>query len=244
MRGVVLAFISASILSTDNPPIPLPPIPGAAVGIKEQLPDYQEAFEYYKPTKGRFEKICKAYGQDPQFVAAIVYPEITRYSQVKDFLETKGLEMLYISGGCASADFSIGMYQMKPSFAETLELKIVETPALAAHFGDLFGYDSKEVQRQREERLRRLDTPAWQARYACAFVALMGQLYPSQLFDNEFDRLKFYASAYNLGIEASPQKIKDWQEVRAFPYGSKFRIPQCSYARAAEGAYRYLGQVH
>ena len=49
---------------------------------------------------------------------AIFFPELIRYSFIRDLLETTALEYLYIENGKNYADFSIGRMQMKPSFIE------------------------------------------------------------------------------------------------------------------------------
>ena len=58
-------------------------------------------------------------------LAAILFPELIRYSVYKDFFETQALELLYIDYGKKTADFSIGRFQMKPSFAEAVEAYIL-----------------------------------------------------------------------------------------------------------------------
>jgi hypothetical protein len=51
---------------------------------------------------------------------AVVFPELTRYSYIRDVAETAALELSYILGG--DVDFSIGKMQMKPSFAAQIEV--------------------------------------------------------------------------------------------------------------------------
>lgn len=52
---------------------------------------------------------------------AIVSPELIRWTAFKDFFETTALELLYVKKGKTYADFSIGHFQIKPSFVEQLE---------------------------------------------------------------------------------------------------------------------------
>ena len=63
------------------------------------------------------------------FVTAIVYPELLRYNYIQDFIETSGLELIYMRYGAKTADFSIGHFQMKPSFAEHIEKYIEKNAA-------------------------------------------------------------------------------------------------------------------
>ena len=55
-----------------------------------------------------------------QFAIAIVFPELVRYSALRDKIEISILKTLYINLGEEYADFSVGPFQMKPSFAESV----------------------------------------------------------------------------------------------------------------------------
>lgn len=55
-----------------------------------------------------------------QRLQAIVFPEIMRYNGLKDGIETESLRTLYVQFGEDYADFSIGLFQMKPCFAQQL----------------------------------------------------------------------------------------------------------------------------
>ncbi len=52
---------------------------------------------------------------------SIVLPELIRWNALQDIMETTALELLYVEKGKDGADFSIGYFQMKPSFIENLE---------------------------------------------------------------------------------------------------------------------------
>ena len=52
------------------------------------------------------------------FIYSIVAPEITQYSFIRNTLESYTLNVLYVQYGRAYADYSIGFFQMKPSFIE------------------------------------------------------------------------------------------------------------------------------
>lgn len=66
---------------------------------------------------------------------SIVAPEVSQYSQVADFLEMRALGISYLNNG--SADFSVGFFQMKPSFVEELEKKIAANRSLKAKYAAL-----------------------------------------------------------------------------------------------------------
>ena len=52
---------------------------------------------------------------------AVVFPEIVRYSDLEDLIQIRALKVLYVQYGRKYADFSVGHFQMKPSFIEQLE---------------------------------------------------------------------------------------------------------------------------
>lgn len=66
----------------------------------------------------------KANGLFPDLAKAIVFPEVIRYSVIRNKLELHGLFTLYVQYGERYSDFSVGYFQMKPSFARQLELDV------------------------------------------------------------------------------------------------------------------------
>ena len=58
-----------------------------------------------------------------QEVMAVVYPELLRYSPAQDVIEVEVNRRLYAlhNLGGVRTDFSMGLFQMKPSFAERIE---------------------------------------------------------------------------------------------------------------------------
>ena len=91
--------------------------------------DIENAVDYYSEIKNRLKSSSSKYKTNDTILSCIVFPEMVRYSKYRDFLETKFLEILYIQYGKQYADFSIGKFQMKPSFIEEMEtyIKIDQT---------------------------------------------------------------------------------------------------------------------
>ena len=52
---------------------------------------------------------------------AVVHPETERYVRLQDVLETTAVAGTYVVSGSSGFDFSLGPFQMKPSFVEELE---------------------------------------------------------------------------------------------------------------------------
>ena len=65
--------------------------------------------------------IFPEFGIRTELAVAVVFPELVRYSALMDFMETTAVKALYQQKGVKGADFSIGRFQMKPSFVEDLE---------------------------------------------------------------------------------------------------------------------------
>ena len=63
-------------------------------------------------------------------IIAIAFPEIIRYNAFSDLIEITSNRILYINGGKTASDFSIGLFQMKPSFVEDLENYVANSEKL------------------------------------------------------------------------------------------------------------------
>jgi hypothetical protein len=135
----------------------------------------------------RWEALRKQ-GHDPLFAKAIIYPELMRYSQFRDQFETIALQVLYIQFGSAYADFSIGPFQMKPSFASRLD-------ALP------------ETELDRKKRIAALTTIDGQFDYLSHFLAAMDKRCAKMRWASAAEKLRFYAAAYNAGFHRSTAGI-------------------------------------
>jgi|GEM_PF-376087 hypothetical protein len=151
-------------------------------------------------------------------IIAIAFPEIIRYNAFSDLIETTSNRLLYINGGKTASDFSIGLFQMKPSFVEDLE-NYVSNSEKFKKFKNIQILNKTEKD-AREERVRRLENFRWQLRYLKAFWAVMEDKYSQIVFENKNDKLRFYATAYNFGFLRPEKMIINYQNKKAFPYGS------------------------
>jgi hypothetical protein len=172
-----------------------------------------------------------AHGLDPAFALAIVFPELIRYSSIMDYAQLTGLEVLYVQYGHGYADFSVGWFQMKPSFAERIEVDIFNH-YLEDCFLDLKKLDpdtlpSAEVRR---ERLLRLKDPYFQLLYLEAFIRIMDEKYPGNSFNIESEKLAFYATAYNTGYFKEETLIRDEMKKKRFYKGLNSSSERFSYS--------------
>lgn len=192
--------------------------------------DYRSALNYLRQNSQAFRSSASSYGHSPELLTSIVFPELVRYSMISDMLETSALEYIYLGGGSGAADFSIGRFQMKPSFVEQLETEIAQSDALKKKYTSITAYQGEEGFRQRNRRLQRLKNATWQQVYLNAFVDVVAEKFKDLKFDRTEDSLKFYASAYNGGFCRPAQQIKTAAVQYLFPYGSGYEGPQYAYS--------------
>lgn len=181
---------------------------------------YTDALQYCKENKVEMEDALKTCGVPVGEAIAVVFPEMLRYTLWRDLLETKALELLYVRGGSKVADFSIGWFQMKPSFAEQLENEIQNDLILLSKYGELVLSNSGDtaVNAIRKERVQRLKTLNWQLIYLNAFVAINNQRFSTELIHIE-KRLSYLAAAYNRGMEKPLDDLESFLQLKTFPYG-------------------------
>ncbi len=163
--------------------------------------------------------------EDVRVALAVVFPEVVRFSALEDMIQVRGLKVLYVQYGRKYADFSIGRFQMKPSFAELLERHAARlfTPAEREAAG-IPAFESGDTPALRERRVRRLDDLRGQVGYLRLFMMIMGRMYGTVGFADAVDRVGFYATAYNGGYARGAAAIRAGRTAKRFhlePLGSK-----------------------
>lgn len=180
----------------------------------------------------------RAHGLDPWFALSVVFPEMIRYSSIMDYLQLKGLEVLYVQNGAGYSDFSVGWFQMKPSFAERIEADILGNnldsayPTLAA-----IRADTTASPEARKNRLDRLKDPYFQVLYLEAFLRWMDRKYAAHLFLSEDEKLAFYATAYNAGYFKDEAVIREEMRKARFYTGLDGNGRKYRYSEVAVGFY-------
>ena len=155
--------------------------------------------------------------QDTHLALAVVFPEIIRYSYLQDKIQVRALKVLYVQYGRKYANFSVGHFQMKPSFIELLESdwnKLASPDEKAA--AGIPAFAAGDRPEARAERVRRLDDMGWQARYLRLFMLVMEKRYGHLVFRGVENRLRFYATAYNAGYAAGEERIRRALEEKHF----------------------------
>jgi len=201
--------------------------------------DYTRAQEFMKTNGTYFEMVSKRFGNDPRFLKGIVFPELIRYSQFSDLLETGTLEWLYVEGGSKAADFSIGHFQMKPSFVETLEGFVSSEESLKEEYGFLVLNGSGSS--FRKTRIDRMKDQAWQFVYLSCFFDCALKKFATEKWSSDEDKLRFIATVYNAGLHLSKDEIQKLIFFPSFPYGTKFSAQdQYAYSDVAVDYFQRL----
>lgn len=183
-----------------------------AVGAEESEPDprdlwgprYGAAVAEVTCRWPEWQATLSGYGVPADEVIATVFPELVRFRTLRNEVEVFSLKVLYVRQGPRYADFSIGSFQMKPSFAERLESQVLEwewtAPTLHRKWRRLLSYDEGSTPEQtRRLRVDRLSAVEWQLAYAACFydaVANRGLLAEA----DHGRRIVLLSAAYNAGF--------------------------------------------
>jgi hypothetical protein len=179
--------------------------------------DYENAIQFLKDNKNAFKKASQTYGLEEKALKAVVFPELMRFNLLQNLIETEALELLYIENGSKQVDFSIGNFQMKPSFVEKLEEIVANDPALenfqsVCSFGNIT--DEKLIRKKRLERLSNLE---WQLKYLSVFYKVAKSKLRKDLSKN--DQLKKIAAYYNCGLKRTEAELEKLMQRASYPYG-------------------------
>ena len=201
--------------------------------------DWTSAINYVKEHHDEWSREFEQFDVDPRLAVAIVFPELIRYSMWQDEIERAAVNGLYVIKGTDGANFSIGRFQMKPSFAEEIEQEWNRS-SLSKEYG--FVFNLQQNNEARRSRIRRLSNMQGQCRYLAIFIRLLQQRHPQLEQLSEKEQVCFLATAYNRSFTASFQQIKKIQHERHFHTDVIKTHSTCLYCYAdiAFVAYRML----
>lgn len=192
----------------------------------------QYAVDYTSANKAEIGTMRKYLSsKDARLAMCIVAPEISQYSQISDAAETFALNTLYVQGKVS--DFSIGTFQMKPSFAVSIEDEVAKCERLKKYRELII--DEVSDRAVRFERIKRLSTLHWQLVYLCAFIEMAKANTSGISFVSTEEKLKYWATLYNAGLDSSETKIYNLYEIDGFP---KFSSNSFNYADICVEFYR------
>lgn len=165
-----------------------------------------------------FNDSIPSFRNEPEFIFSIGAPEFAFYSSARQFVEMNALKLLYVEGGLDYANFSVGIFQMKPSFIETLEEEVGKRKELSMFNIILFSPEYDERQK-RVERLHRLETKIWPFIYLAAFSEVLESIFGNYQFKSIDKKLVFFSAAYNYGMKSPVEEIIAWINKEKFPRG-------------------------
>jgi hypothetical protein len=194
--------------------------------------DYTHAIQWLQLNKGGIEHAASLFNIPARNLKAIVFPELIRYNTVYDAIEINSLKYLYVSEGKDYADFSVGNFQMKPSFAEMVEQDANQY--LDDNFLQLSGFDklkdAVDDESGRKERIARITSTQQQLIYLCAFYKICDAKFAETVFVTVNDKIKFYATCYNAGYRRSYENIMAIQSKNYFHTGKFFTTANYNYS--------------
>lgn len=178
--------------------------------------------------------ICK---NNSRFIQSIVFPEVMRYNSLKDGIEAESLRTLYVELGEEYANFSIGLFQMKPTFAVQVEEKAEQLLPAGINKELQLAYSVTEQTQVRRERVNRLQDDDWQMVYLTAFICICEKLYAHKTFTNDTEKMQWFATVYNAGFERTDDYIT--KKITASNFYLQSGMPGKKYNYAAIAKWYY-----
>ncbi len=176
--------------------------------------DWDKAEAFLSENESWMKQACARYHVSYPVAAAIIFPELVRYSALRDKIEITLLKTLYINLGDEYADFSIGPFQMKPSFAQTVGEKArLLKDRISTQFSDKITYSNDRE--YRDSIVNSLEKPQSQLIYLIAFIKICDNMFGFGTSDDNY-RLKILATAYNCGLNKNPEQIKAMSDRKFF----------------------------
>jgi hypothetical protein len=188
-----------------------------------QQPDYRGIFgtdwvkaeEYLIQNFSWMDSTFKKHNISYAEVVAVIFPELIRYSALRDKMETAFLKTLYRNLGAEYANFSIGHFQIKPVFAEEIREISLTIPSRRERtlFREKSSFDNERL--YRADIIADLEDPRREILYVLVFIKACNKIY-GKLPTVEADRIAFLATAYNAGMGRSRNEIEGLQGSKYF----------------------------
>ena len=177
--------------------------------------DWKKAESFEKENRSWIEPLLAKNHIPYKLAIGIIFPELVRYSALKDKIEIGLLKTLYVNLGNDYANFSIGIFQMKPSFAESIreESSAYLGRRSGISFKAVTSYD--DIKDYRKSIIRDLEDPQGQVIYLISFIQICEKKFNLNRLD-EVRLLKFLATAYNFGIDKKALEIVHMTDKKFF----------------------------
>lgn len=169
--------------------------------------DWNKAILFERENRAWMEPVLSKNHISYPLAIAVIFPELVRYSALRDVMEITLLKALYINLGDQYANFSIGQFQMKPSFARLVR---EQSHSVLSRRSGIFFKRESDYDNAREFRrsiVTDLEDQGKELNYLVAFIKICDKNYRSNRMD-EISRVRFIATAYNFGITGSSAVIE------------------------------------
>lgn len=179
--------------------------------------DWDKAEEFVKENEEWMRRLSKITNISYYEAVSVVFPELVRYSALRDRIEVALLQTLYINLGDEYADFSIGYLQMKPSFAGAV---YANSHLLIGNLRNHFR-NNKEKNNPGEFRrtiVEDMQKPWIQFIYLAAFIKICESRFSLSDLDEE-QRIRFLSTAYNFSFLKNQDQINAMTGSRYFTTG-------------------------
>jgi hypothetical protein len=190
--------------------------------------DWKKAEAFEKENRSWMEHALKRSHISYTLAIAVIFPELVRYSALRDKMETTLLKALYINLGDNYANFSIGQFQMKPSFAEMVRDQSQTLPGRRSSVRFKNSSDYDDVKSFRKSIVQDMEDPRIQFSYLIAFFRICETKWGITRGD-DVTNVRFLATAYNFGINKNRAEIERMIDKRFFNT-KLFRTDNYSYA--------------
>jgi hypothetical protein len=166
--------------------------------------DWDKAEKYEKENRTWLEPLANRSHVSYPVAVAIIFPELIRYSALRDKMETAVLKTLYVNRGDDYANFSIGEFQMKPSFAEMVRAKFTGNNRGKNIFKKAGEFD--DIKDFRRSIVKDLDDPQTEAIYLLAFIKICESKFLISRMEESY-QIRFLATAYNFGFDKARKDV-------------------------------------
>lgn len=177
---------------------------------------YTWAANWLKQNEAVFNEYATAFNIPDKELKAIVFPELIRYNSLFNALEMESLKFLYVSEGKEYADFSVGYFQMKPSFAEMVEHDAMNL--LPERYQSFSGWNlsGQDTEHSRMARVKRLSNVHHQLIYLCAFYKICENRFSNWQFNSAEEKVKLFATGYNAGYKRDDKSLLSYLSKKHF----------------------------
>lgn len=169
--------------------------------------DWRKAEAFERENKHWIEPLLNENHLSYELVMAVLFPELIRYSALRDKMETTLLKGLYVNLGDEYADFSVGQFQVKPSFASVIRTESHEF--LGKDQATLFRLPEQydDITNYRKSIVVDLEDPRTEFNYIIAFFKICEKKFSTGRMNDE-EKIRFFSAAYNTGIDKSEEQIR------------------------------------